>query len=71
MLRSNGDLDVWKVESITGLRRYKSKVRFLRFVEIVYHTGVPLISLFFLIQTNNILLWLPIIFVLFVRFKVR
>ena len=63
--------DAWKIESVNSLRRYKVRVRMLRFMEIIYHTVLPILFTFWLLNTNNPMFFLPLIIIIFMRLNVK
>jgi len=65
------DKDAWKIESVNSLRRYKVKVRLLMFLEIIYHTLLPVLFTFWLLTTNNPMFFLPLVIIIFVRLNVK
>lgn len=60
----------WKLELIKDLRKKRFKARLLAFIEVVYHTIIPIFWTSLIFTTGNILYLIPIIFIIAFRLRI-
>jgi len=69
--KDNSLSDVWAVESLGDIRRYKLEKKLIKFLEIVYHTLIPVVFTAFTLIYDNFLYFIPILLILVFRLKVK
>ncbi len=63
--------DNWKIELISELRKHRIRIRILKFLEIIYHTILPIALTFLMIKYRIPILAIPLLFIILARLKVK